>query len=45
MIGMEKRALFGFSPSLIFSFSPFIESIMPQGRDEQSLMSLLLFCC
>ena len=42
----EEDTSWFFPPSsLIFSFSPFMESLLPQGRDERSLVSLLLFCC
>ena len=42
----EEDASWFFPPSsLIFSFSPFMESLLPQGRDERSIVSLLLFCC
>ena len=43
--GEEDTSWFFTPSSLIFSFSPFMESLLPQGRDEQSLVSLLLFCC
>ena len=41
MIGMEKGYFLFFPPfSLIYSFSPFMESLLPQGQDEQSLLLL-----
>ena len=42
-----RRGSFLFPPFffLIFSFSPFMESLLPWGPAEKSLVSLLLSCC